>query len=181
MRTLLIIILLVGGAATFTNAQTIQSDALRFPGTDLHTIAQFSQAKRDSILVSISNFDENRITVPDSAMLPAHQQQLRAIISQMLQTVRQVLKDPATAEEMEKRMGALNKRLYALQDDIAYEENLRILKADYEEDLNRRKREYEAQNYSSEKEKRIAKRELEQELRDIRRDFEEEKARLKKS
>lgn len=178
MRKFFLTILLLGGLITLSNAQTVPADALRFPGTDLRTIAQYPQAKRDSILRSISNYDN--IALPANGMSPEHQQQLKTVIGDMLDVVKQVLKDPASADEMERKMTALNKRLYAVQEDIAYEENLRILKAGYEEDMRRRTREYEAKNYNTEKEKRIAKRELEQELRDIKRDFEEERARLRK-
>ncbi|RPE12329.1 hypothetical protein EGT74_01880 [Chitinophaga lutea] len=180
MRRFLLSILLLGGLTTVSNAQSLPADVLRFSGNDLRTMAGYPQAKRDSILLSINNLDASSIALPNNGMTEDHQQQLKTVISDMLQVMRQVLKDPASADEMERKMASLNKRLTSLRDDIAYEENLRILKAGYEEDVRRRTQEYEAKNYNSDKEKRIAKRELEQELRDIRRDFEEERARLRK-
>ncbi|AWO00491.1 hypothetical protein DLD77_01595 [Chitinophaga alhagiae] len=180
MRRLFLTFLLLGGLASVSNAQTIQSNALRLPGADVRAVAQMPQAQRDSILLSINYLDTSNIDVPANGMSAAHQQELKVIIGDMLQLVKQVLKEPGTVDEVEKKMTVQNRKLASLREDIAYEENLRILKAGYEEDMRRRTKEYEDKNYNSEKEKRIAKRELEQELRDIRRDYEEERARLKR-
>ena len=170
-------ILLWGGMATISYAQA--PALLSFAGTDFRAIAEFPQAKRDSILRSISYLDQESIAVAGN-MSAEHQQQLKTVMYDMLQLMKEVLKDPASLAEVERKAVPLHKKLSAIRGDIAYEENLRILKADYEEDIRRRTKEYEAKNYTTDKQKRIAKRELEQELRDIRRDFEEERARLRK-
>ncbi len=179
MRKFFLTILFLGGLVIFGKAQT--PALLSFTGTDFRAMAEFPKTKRDSILVSIQHLGPDDIAVSgNNSMDSVHQQQLKTVMYDMLQLMKQVLQDPNTLPEVERKAAALNKRLSSVREDIAYEENLRILKAGYEEDVRRRTQEYEAKNYATDKEKRIAKRELEQELRDIRRDFEEERARLRR-
>lgn len=153
------------------------SYVFRFPGTDLKGLAQLPPATRDSILTAFSRFDP--ATLDFSQASPKHGAALRAVLVDMMETVRTVIRDPSTASEMDRKMAVLQQKMDEVQEDIIEEDALRELKDSYEADRARRTREFGNRSYPSDREQKMAKRQLEQELRDLRRDYEEERARLR--
>lgn len=178
MKRSLITVLLLCSLYVFATAQNDPgSYVFRFPGTDLRGLAQLPQPTRDSILTAFSRFDP--ATLDFSQASPQHGETLRSVLVDMMETVRTVIRNPATVAEMDKKMSILQQKMDEVQEDIIEEDELRQLKETYEHDRTRRMQEFEKRTYNSDKEQKTAKRQLDQELRDLRRDYEEERARLR--
>lgn len=178
MKRSLITLMLLCSLHVFATAQNDPgSYVFRFPGTDLRGLAQLPQATRDSILTAFSRF--NPATLDFSQASPQHGATLRSVLVDMMETVRTVIRDPSTVQEMDRRMTGLKKKMDDVQEEIIEEDALRQLQQTYENDRARRTREYESRTYPGDREQKMAKRQLDQELRDLRRDYEEERARLR--
>lgn len=186
MKKFLITFLLLGGFQSFTTAQEtppIHPDKefkFQFPGTDLNGLAQLSRPRRDSMLLAFTKFDPGQISFSGTGISETLQKQFKTVLLDMMDVVKNVIKDPATAPDMEKKMNVLSRKMDDLQEDMKYETGLAELKKEYEEDVKQRTKEYEQETYETKKEKRVAKRGLEQELRDRKHEFEEDRARLRR-
>lgn len=178
MKRSLITMLLLCSLHVFATAQNDPGNyVFRFPGTDLRGLAQLPKATRDSILTAFSRFDPAALDFSQAS--PQHGAALRSVLVDMMETVRTVIQNPATADEMDRKMTVLQRKMDEVQENIIEEDALRQLKQTYENDRARRTREFELRNYDNDREQRMAKRQLEQELRDLRKDYEEERARLR--
>lgn len=182
MKKLLITLLLLGSFQSFTTAQEAADKEFKFqfPGTDLNSLAQLSQPRRDSMLLAFNKFDPAQISFSGTGISEPLQKQFKTVLIDMMEVVKKVIKEPAAVQEMEKKMNTLTKKMDALQDNMVYETELAGLKKEYEEDVKQRMKEYEQETHETKSEKRIAKRALEQELRDRKHEFEEDRARLRK-
>ncbi|MBO9155136.1 hypothetical protein ACFOTA_23200 [Chitinophaga sp. GCM10012297] len=179
MKKFLITLLLIVAAYTGFPQDTGEY-VFRFPGTDLQGLAKLSAPARDSILQAFSRFDPAQISFEGTTISEENRTGLTTVILDMMETVKTVIKDPATLGPMEKKMNTLMKKLDDVQADIQVDEALSDLKTDYEKSRIQRTKEFEDRNYSTEKDKRVARRELEQELRDLRRDYEDDRARIRR-
>lgn len=186
MKKLLITFLLLAGFQSFTTAQETapghpdKNFKFQFPGTNLHGLTQLSQPDRDSMLLAFAKFDPAQISFSGTGISESLQKQFRSVLLDMMEVVKNVIKDPATISDMEKKMHALSRKMEGLQDDMDYEMDLVELKNEYEEDVKQRTKEYQDGKYETKKEKKVAKRELDQELRDRKHEFEEDRIRLRK-
>lgn len=186
MKKLLITFLLLGGFQSFTTAQETpplppdKEFKFQFPGTDLNGLAQLSQPRRDSMLLAFHKFDPGQISFSGTGISESLQKQFKTVLLDMMEIVKNVIKEPATVSDMEKKMNVLSKKMDGLQEDMQYEIGLTELKKEYDEDIKQRTKEYEQETYKTKKEQRVAKRGLEQELRDRKNEFEEDRARLRR-
>lgn len=182
MKKLLTTLLLLGSFQSFTTAQEAADKEFKFqfPGTDLNSLAQLSQPRRDSMLLAFNKFDPAQISFSGTGVSEPLQKQFKTVLVDMMHVVKTVIKDPASVQEMEKKMNVLSKKMDGLQENMIFETELAGLKKEYEEDVKQRTKEYEQEAYETKRERRIAKRGLEQELRDRKHEFEEDRARLKK-
>lgn len=182
MKKLLITLLLLGSFQSFTTAQEAADKAFKFqfPGTDLNSLAQLPQPRRDSMLLAFNKFDPAQISFSGTGISEPLQKQFKTVLTDMMEVVKKVIKEPAAVQEMEKKMNVLTKKMDALQVDMEYETALTDLKKEYEEDVKQRTKEYEQETYGTKGQQRTAKRALEQELRDRKHEFEEDRARLRK-
>ena len=180
MKQFLITMLLL--AAHFCGFAQTEGDeyVFRFPGTDLQGLAKLPAPTRDSILQAFSRFDPAQVSFEGTQMSETRRTELATVILDMMETVKNVIRDPSNLSPMEKKMNSLMKKLDDVQDDIREEEALADLKTDYEQRRVQRAKDFEARTYPTEKDKRMGRRELEQELRDLRRDYEEERARIRR-
>lgn len=186
MKKLLVTFLLLAGFQFYTIAQETASGhpdkdyKFQFPGTNLHGLTQLPQPRRDSMLLAFAKFDPARISFSGTGISESLQKQFRSVLLEMMEVVKNVIKDPATVSDMEKKMNALSRKMEGLQEDMEYEMELVELKKEYEEDVKQRTQEYEDGKYETKKKKKVAKRELDQELRDRKHEFEEDRIRLRK-
>lgn len=187
MKKLLVTFLLLAVFQSFTTAQETAPQhhpdkefKFQFPGTNLNGLALLPRQQRDSMLLAFSKFDPAQISFSGTGISEPLQKQFRSVLLEMMEVVKNVIKDPATVSDMEKKMNTLSRKMENLQDDMEYETELGELKEEYESEVKQRMKEYEDRKYETKKEKKVAKRELDQELRDRKREFEEDKARLRK-
>jgi hypothetical protein len=132
------------------------------------------------MLQAFHKFDPGQISFSGTGISESLQKQFKTVLLDMMEVVKNVIKDPATVSDMEKKMNVLSKKMDGLQEDMAYETGLAELKKEYDKDVIQRTKEYEQGTYKTKKEQKVAKRGLEQELRDRKHEFEEDKARLRR-
>jgi len=186
MKKLLITFLLLAVFQSYTTAQETapthpdKDFKFQFPGTNLNGLALLSQPQRDSMLLAFVKFDPAQISFSGTGISESLQKQFRSVLLDMMEVVKNVIKDPATVSDMDKKMNILSRKMEGLQEDMEYETNLVELKKEYENDVKQRTKEYEDGKYETKKDKKVAKRELDQELRDRKHEFEEDRIRLRK-
>lgn len=186
MKQLLITFLLLAGLQSFTTAQETapghpdKDFKFQFPGTNLNALSLLSQPQRDSMLLAFNKFDPATISFSGTGISESLQKRFRSVLLEMVEVVKNVIKDPATVSDMEKKMSTLSQKMEVLQDDMDYEMDLADLKEEYENDVKQRTKEYQDGKYETKKERKVAKRELDQELRDRKHEFEEDRIRLRK-
>ncbi len=179
MRKFLIILLFLGGTCIAAIAQQ-HNNRFTFPGTNLKSLAVLSQQQRDSLLTAFSKFDATKIELNGVELSQSLQKQFRSVLTDMMEVVKNVIKDPSTLGDMEKKMASLTGKMNTLNEKVSREMELKDLEEEYNRSCEERKKDFEGRTYNSPREKKTARRELAQELRDLKRDYEDDRARLRR-